>query len=108
MNGPLTTCGFRRSADFKMASGAIQLKWCAGRGGVVAIHPSGEERSIGVLEVEGDREVIRRDGGSANELKGIGTIGKGGPKLGLSQSSPGVVYVTRIVGLPIRPHQVWA
>ena len=68
------TCGFRFSGDFKMASGAIVLKWCAGSGAKMPSTQKREERCEGALEVEGDREVVRRDVCRADQVQtqGIG------------------------------------
>src|SRR5437667_12781873 len=71
-----------------------------------AIYPQvRKKRSKGALEVEGDREVVRRDFCRANQVQSQSTTGS---KLGITPELPGVVHVARIVGLPIRPDQVWS
>ncbi len=44
-----------------MASGAIVLKWCAGSGAMKPSTQNERNGAKGSCEVEGDREVIRRD-----------------------------------------------
>src|SRR6266851_855057 len=79
-----------------------------GQRGKVAIHPVLEERSVGLFEVEADREVIRRDVCQANQLKASCAIRKAGPEPGVEPELPGVVHVAGIVGRSIRPHQAWS
>ena len=73
----------------------------------VAIHPVLQERSVGVCEVEADREVIRRNVCRANQLKASRTIRKDRTEFVVEPELPGIVDVTGIIGCSIRPDQVW-
>ena len=62
-----------------------------------------------MLEVEGDREVARRDLRRADQVQAHDTTsgnGRAEPRIG--PGLPTIVHVACIVGLPIRPHQVRA
>src|SRR6266851_8146039 len=73
-----------------------------GQGREEAIHPEREEGGIGVLEVEGDGEVIRRNVCSADQVEALGSEST---ELGVEQELPAVVHVAGIIRLPIRPDQ---
>ena len=100
MNGPLVTCGFRLSGDL-MILGRHRAEMVRGQRGM---RPSTQYERNGanarvrwkVIErssAETSAEVIR----SASKCEHRTT---GCPEL------PGEVHVARIVGLPIRPHQM--
>src|SRR5437773_1498303 len=74
------------------------------QGGLSAIYPQREERSVRLLEMEGDRESVCRDICRADQIE---TQETGDTELGIAPELPDEVDITRIVGLPIRPHQVW-
>ncbi len=69
----------------------------------VAIHPQREEGNIGLLEVEDDRQMVRRDVCRGDQVQAHSNVG---PKLGIEPEPPGEVHVAGIVGLPIRPHEM--
>ena len=88
--------------------GRHRAEMVRGQGREEAIHPILEERSIGLFEVEGDRQVVRQDVCRANHLQADRSISHIGAELGIEPELASVVDVARIVGLPIRPHQAWS
>src|SRR5438876_988785 len=61
-----------------------------------------QERSEGLLEVEGDREVVGRDVCGTDQVQPQDADGS---ELGIAPESPGEIHIMSIVGLPVRPHQ---
>src|SRR5437764_2908147 len=73
------------------------------QGREAAIYPVTKERNISMREVEGDREVVRRDVCRTDQVDALWI---GSPELGTLPELPAVVHVAGIIGLPIRPEQV--
>src|SRR5689334_16640199 len=76
-----------------------------GQGCADAVSPRREERGEGLLEVERDRQVVRRDIRRGDQIIANGT---GCGELGVGPELPGEVHVPGIQGLAVRPLQVGA
>ena len=83
MKGPLTTCGLRVSGDFKMASGATRLKWCAGSG---AMEPSTHSERNGAKACLRWKVMERWSVETSAEVIRFKPLRESAPNLGLSQS----------------------
>ena len=74
-----------------------------------AIYPQvRQEGDEGAFEVEDDREVVRRDVCRADQQQTSRAVRISSAESRIEPELPGVVHVAGIVGLAIRPHQMWS